>query len=199
MTGTDAETKFLRKLATAASANQKWLDGVPAPVLRRLVEEYPLVVGVWPDADGPCGIDFAVIKGWRVVLQTVAGDLSGRTRSLILLATAQSKPWSQSSTLAMLNSMPEAISPTCCLCRERSALRADLPRRERLLLHSDSSCVGKEVAGSPYASELALGHALRRELGDNSVVTRTTVRPGFSAGLRSKEAVPLALRNARCT
>jgi hypothetical protein len=31
----------------------------------------------------------------------------------------------------------------------------------------------------PFASELALGHALRRELGDDSVVTRTTVRPDF--------------------
>ena len=31
----------------------------------------------------------------------------------------------------------------------------------------------------PFASELALTHALRKELGDGSVVTRTIVTPDF--------------------
>jgi hypothetical protein len=31
----------------------------------------------------------------------------------------------------------------------------------------------------PFASELTLSHALRKELKDDSIVTRTTVRPDF--------------------
>jgi hypothetical protein len=94
MTEADDDVKFRRELAAQAASVQEQLDEAPAGVRRCLIEMCPCVIGVWPDPDEPCGIDFLVIKGWRLVLQTVAGDdRASRTPVLALACDCAEEAW----------------------------------------------------------------------------------------------------------
>ena|SRR5258708_649577 len=71
MTETDEQLQFRRELAQLASETAKWMDGTTEPI-RRLFEHCDMVFGVWPDASEPCGVAYNVLKGGKLLLQSIA-------------------------------------------------------------------------------------------------------------------------------
>ena len=70
----------MRQLVEMTNQNIARLDGTTGPI-KRMFEENEIVFGVWQDASKPHGIDFLVLKGAKLLLESVASNQAVTART----------------------------------------------------------------------------------------------------------------------
>jgi hypothetical protein len=69
MTNIDSED-FMRRLVKMTNENITRLDGTTEPI-KRMFEEGAIVIGVWQDASRPYGVGTLVLKGAKLLMETI--------------------------------------------------------------------------------------------------------------------------------